>query len=114
MHFVNIQGQCGSEVYAIRWFLTCRMEPHETPSGNTYAFVHYGWANPSLAQQRLYFLVLRFSEWLGLSLALDLKYLSKREKRGVDQDIALFGFLPNQPAMVDLTRLLIDQAQERA
>ena len=83
MHLVNIEGQRSSKVNAVGWFFTCFMETHETPSGDPYAFIHHGRANPSLAQQCLYFLILRFSKRLGVSLALDLEYFGKREKREV-------------------------------
>jgi hypothetical protein len=62
----------------------------------------------------LYFLILRLSKRLSLSLTLDLEHLSERKERRIDQSVASFGLLPHQPAMVDLPRLLIDQAEDRA
>jgi hypothetical protein len=50
MHFVNIQGQCRSEMYAIRWLFTCRVMAHEASRSNAYALIDHYWPNPLLAQ----------------------------------------------------------------
>jgi hypothetical protein len=39
MHFFNIQGQCRSEMYAIRWLFTCRVMAHDASRSNAYALI---------------------------------------------------------------------------
>src|SRR5205085_10648325 len=82
--------------------------------GHAYPLIHYDRLNPVLPQELLNLLIVLFGKRLGGRITLYFEHLCEREKRSVNKDLSSLCRFPNGGTIVRSSRLLVNQADERA